>query len=136
MARMTYSQEIADEICIRLAGGESLRAICSSDRDDFMPCQSTVFKWLVENQAFAEQYARAREAQAEGYADEIVRIADGESKESDHNRDRLRVEARKWVAAKLLPKKYGDRVGIDLSADEDTLALLQAGRARAKEASA
>lgn len=109
-----YTQEIADEICTRLANGESLRAICNSDRDDFMPAMGTVLRWVGEKPEFRDQYARAREIQAESHADEIVTIADGDKfAEPDAvgvARDRLRVDARKWVASKLLPKKYGDKV--------------------------
>lgn len=104
-----YTAEIADEICTRLANGESLRAICGSERDDFMPHIGTVLRWVSQNNEFREQYARAREIQAETLADDIVTIADGQP-EGDVQRDRLRVDARKWVASKLLPKKYGDKV--------------------------
>lgn len=124
-----YTQEVGDAICERLADGESLRAICA---DDEMPNRATVFRWLGANEAFRDQYAHAREAQAEALADDIVSIADEEvtmvrsdkhnSRDDDGggntevvfdatavNRNRLRVDARKWVAAKLAPKKYGDR---------------------------
>jgi hypothetical protein len=72
---------------------------------------ATVFRWLAdeERQTFREQYARAREEQAECLADEIVGIADGDNEDADPQRDKLRVDARKWVAAKLKPKKYGDK---------------------------
>lgn len=117
----SYTQEMGDRICDRLAEGESLRAIC---RDDAMPAMSTVFKWLAQNADFAEQYARAREEQADALADEIVAIADetevraqGEGEDvvitldpTAIARNRLRVDARKWVAAKLKPKKYGDKL--------------------------
>lgn len=99
----TYSDKIVDAICSRLMDGESLQAIC---RSAGMPSRVTVLRWLGANEAFRTQYARAREAQAEALADEIVAIADDE--EGDVQRSRLRVDARKWVAAKLLPKKYGD----------------------------
>lgn len=119
-----YSQDLADEICNRLAGGESLRSIC---RDDGMPAQQTVYVWLNRDKAFQDQYARAREEQADTHADEIIAIAD-EDPEVNHIRDKdgnvvdikidsgyvayqkQRIEARKWTAAKLRPKKYGDRV--------------------------
>lgn len=100
-----FTQEIADAICERLAEGESLRKICLGDD---MPNKATVFRWLGLHQSFSDQYARAREEQAETLADEIVEIADG-NKDSDPQRDRLRVDARKWVASKLKPKKYGDK---------------------------
>lgn len=105
-----YSVVIADAICERLAEGESLRAICS---DNSMPCKAAVFRWLSERPEFADQYARAREEQAEALADELVAIADGPVGEDSAvltARDRLRVDARKWVASKLKPKKYGDRI--------------------------
>ena len=117
----TYSEAMADAICERLAMGESLRSIC---RDESMPAMSTVFKWLTQQEAFVEQYAHAREEQAEALADEIVAIADEAEVVTKHEgeevrlaldatgvaRNRLRVDARKWAASKLKPKKYGDRV--------------------------
>jgi hypothetical protein len=62
----------------------------------------------------------AREVQAETMADEIVSIADGtgmgvEERVALSARDRLRVDSRKWVASKLLPKKYGDKLQQEVS---------------------
>jgi len=117
-----YSDELADEICERLCNGESLREICSEDR---MPNRATVFRWLGKYESFSDQYARAREEQAQTLADEIVYIADNqvigqktvskatglEITEADMiEHRRLQIDARKWVAAKLLPKKYGDKI--------------------------
>lgn len=127
-----YTQEIADRICERLADGESLRAIC---RDDAMPATSTVCKWLSQFSDFAEQYARAREIQADTLFDEILEIADEGRNDSytdedgvertDYDviaRSKLRVDARKWMAGKLRPKKYGDRTNLAMS-DPDGNAL-------------
>lgn len=123
----TYSLEVADAICERLVLGESLRAIC---RDDDMPSISSVFKWLRENSEFSNQYARAKEEQADTLADEIVEIADEKEYEKVEfegvalavkfdstavARNRLRVDARKWAASKLKPKKYGDKVSQEIS---------------------
>lgn len=113
MARPSdFSREIADTICERLIEGESLRSIC---RDDEMPSASTVCRWLSNDEAFQEQYAHARELQADTLFDEIVDIADGrkallEGNDPDVQRDRLSVDARKWMAGKLRPKKYGEKV--------------------------
>lgn len=115
-----YSQELADYICERISDGESLRAICESDD---MPNRATVFRWLGKHQEFSDQYARAREEQAEALADEIVSIADqmppitdNGSTDSGHvSWQKNRVEARKWVASKLKPKKYGDKVQQEVS---------------------
>lgn len=115
-----FTQEIADAICERLALGESLRSVC---RDEAMPSQSMVFRWLAENQLFREQYARAREAQADSWADDILQISDDGSNDTyidgDGNertnqdviaRSRLRVDTRKWLMARMAPKKYGDKI--------------------------
>ena len=102
-----YSIEKAAEICVRLADGQSLRAIC---RKDDMPCLATVYVWLAKHPEFVEQYTRAKEDQGDTYADEIVDIAD--NVDEDANSRRVRVDARKWVAAKLKPKRYGDKVDL------------------------
>jgi hypothetical protein len=107
---LTQAQEVMDTICERIANGESLRAICKTKG---IPTTTTVKRWLRENEAFRAQYVRAREDQADFYADEIITIADSAE---DWSKARLQVDARKWVASKLLPKKYGDRV--QLSGDE------------------
>lgn len=116
----TYSDDVAATICQRLACGESLRAICLGDD---MPDRTTVYDWLFRMPDFASQYTRAREEQAETMADDIVAIADESYHDHDIDenghvrvnneaiqRSKLRVEARKWVAAKLKPKKYGDKI--------------------------
>lgn len=119
----TFTEEVADAICERIVNGESVRAIC---RDEGTPSMVTVFKWLRDFPSFAKQYALAKEMQAEALADEIIEIADdgtndwmmvnrGDNEAWVTNgealqRSRLRVDARKWAASKLLPKKYGDRL--------------------------
>lgn len=118
-----FSAEIADAICERLIGGESLRTICG---DDAMPAASSVFKWLRQHPDFAEQYARAREAQADALVEDIIEIADdgrsdfrvdgqgNERVDAEHiQRSRLRVDTRKWLMAKLAPKKYGDKIDLN-----------------------
>lgn len=119
-----YTPEIADLICERIADGESLRSICSEAE---MPSKSMVFRWLAAHDEFRDQYARAREAQADALADEMLDIADDgrndwmEAKDKDGavmgwrengeslRRSQIRLDARKWLASKLKPKKYGDR---------------------------
>ena len=116
-----YTDELAAEICRRIVEGESLTRIC---KDDDMPNVSSVYLWIIKNKDFSNMYAHAREDQADTYSDQIVDIGeevpmmvitdeDGKvTKRIDPagvNRNRLRVDARKWVAAKLKPKKYGDR---------------------------
>ncbi len=72
------------------------------------------------------QYARAREEQADFYADEIVTIADTEP---DAATARVRVDARKWVASKLKPKRYGDKLA--LGGADDLPAIRQEVQERA-----
>lgn len=131
-----YTQETVDIICERLADGESLRTICD-DKD--MPARSTVFRWLSLHKEFSDQYARAKEVQAEVLADELISIADDgrndwmERRDSDGEnigwrengealrRSALRFDTRKWVAAKLLPKKYGEKIAVGGSKDMDPI---------------
>ncbi|MFT3804968.1 MAG: terminase small subunit protein [Burkholderiaceae bacterium] len=103
-----YSSKLASTICERIAEGESLRQICA---DTGMPARSTVMRWINGHAEFRNQYALAREMQSELMADEIVGIADACLGDADSvHRARLRIDARKWLMAKLLPKKYGDRI--------------------------
>ncbi|WP_428562480.1 MAG: hypothetical protein ACP59X_21495 [Solidesulfovibrio sp. DCME] len=107
----TYSEDVADTLCQELMAGKSLRTICAVEG---MPSASTVYAWLRQYQEFAAQYARAREVQADVLADEILEIADSDL---DPNRARVMIDARKWLAGKLRPKKYGDRVELDHKVD-------------------
>lgn len=105
----TYNQETADAICERLMEGESLRSICLGDD---MPSLSTVMKWRVDNEAFSEQYAHARETQADVLADQVVHIADTAT---DPHLARLQMDARKWYAGKMKSKLYGDKQQVEHS---------------------
>lgn len=137
----TYTTEIAEAICTELAAGRSLRAICD---DEGMPHRDTVHVWLHQFHDFSDQYARARERQAEYFADEIIEIADTPMegvrvKETDRGtetitgdmveRSKLRVDARKWFASKVAPKKFGDKfiqehTGPNVGLLQPTMAIL------------
>ncbi len=119
-----YTEALAAEICRRLAEGETLRSLC---RDPTMPDKATVLRWLADKKKtdFREQYVYAREMQADALFDEALEIADDASgdwtedkdgkKVVDHEniqRSRLRVDARKWAAGKMAPKKYGDKLDL------------------------
>jgi len=101
-----YTDALAVMICQHIADGLSLRAIAEVEG---MPSKETVRRWLRDNPAFRAQYAVARDEQADVFAEEIVDIADTES---DSQKARVRIDARKWVASKLKPKKYGDKVAL------------------------
>jgi len=101
-----WSEVLADSICERIAQGESLVSICSSKP---MPAYRTVQDHLISNEEFSHRYARAREEQADHYADEIIAIADNAD---DPAKARLQIDARKWVASKLKPKKYSEKLAV------------------------
>lgn len=129
-----YSEEVAAEICSRIASGESVRSI---GRDPKMPAFQTIMLWLVDGKHndFLDQYAVARKIQAEALADEIFDIADdgsndwmerngkddapGYSANGEHiQRSRLRVDTRKWYLSKVLPR-FADKQ--ETTTDQDKL---------------
>lgn len=120
-----YTDELADAICERLCDGESLRSIC---RDEEMPHIATILRMIDRHDHFREQYTRAMAVRAETMAEEILDIADNGTNDTytdeegnektNHDviaRSRLRVDSRKWLASKLLPKKYGEKVTQDVN---------------------
>lgn len=124
MARPSiYSEELSQEICKRLSSGMSLRKICA---ESDMPNISTVMDWLSKNQTFSAQYARAREAQAETLADQIVDLVD---EEDDPAKARVRMDARKWFASKVAPKKYGDKITQEMTGDMSVTVITGVPRA-------
>ena len=129
MARpSSFTQEIADAICEGIAEGKSLRSMLREDES--LPASSTLFRWLAQNKEFSEQYARAREAQADVLFDEVLSIADDGLNDTYTDeegrvrtnvdviaRSKLRVDARKWMAGKLRPKVYGDKIQTEHSGE-------------------
>lgn len=122
---LTYP--MVNKICARLAEGESLRTICA-EKD--MPNKATVMRWLAANTEFRDQYARAREVQADFWAEQIIEISDTplEGTRTEDGKDgiktvredmlghrRLQVDTRKWLMARMAPKKYGDRLTQEVS---------------------
>ena len=124
----TYSDEIAAEICEAIASSEvGLSTICA--QNPHFPSPRTIYRWLDNERYdnFRQSYARAKAAQADNHADEIIAIADNTERDwevvNDDNgniigvkvdgehvqRSKLRIDARKWRAARLAPAKWGDR---------------------------
>lgn len=134
----TYTDDIARELLTRLAAGETLTAICA---DDHMPTRNAVHRWTVMPPAdvpksFRDEYARARELQAETYFDQVLEISDGAHQEAaliaeavaagedvtaraaayrqtylaEMAARRLRFDARRWVTARIAPWRYGDQI--------------------------
>jgi hypothetical protein len=106
MARPSdYTPELADNICSEIADGQSLRRLCEAEG---MPNRSTVLRWLNEHEDFAARYARAREAQGDVMDELILTVADSCTPENAAAA-RVKIDAYKWRASKLAPKRYGDR---------------------------
>jgi hypothetical protein len=118
-----YTVAVADRICRELADGRSLRAICLGGN---MPTKHSVFRWLQhpDRDDFRAQYARARELQADTFVDDMVDIADDVSNDTIEtesgeranaewiSRSKVRIETRRWIAARMAPKKYGDKLEV------------------------
>jgi hypothetical protein len=104
-----YSVEIADAICDRLIEGESLRKICA---DENMPGRATVLRWQNDNADFEAKCTRARVMQADLMDDLILDTAHKCTPETA-NADKVKISAYQWRAAKLLPKKYGERLDLN-----------------------
>lgn len=110
-------QTVRQEIFLRIMEGETVRQICAREG---MPCKSTVMNWLAADPEFRAGYAAAKALYAETLAEEIIEISDdgsadwvegedGKVLDPEHvQRARLRVDSRKWLAARLSPKRYGD----------------------------
>jgi len=115
--------ELKVEILRQLGAGRGLFAIC---KDKGMPERPTVLNWLSDDEKFRKDYATAREAGLDAMAEEIIDLSDDARGDIDEdgrpnhaavNRSRLQVDARKWIMSKIAPKKYGDRVGMELAGD-------------------
>ena len=114
-------KKIFKTICKRIMEGESLRDVL---KDSDMPTRATFYKWINESEDIQNKYARATTARADYVFDQILEIADKQGADMliidgvevvNHNviqRNRLQVDARKWIISKMNPKKYGEKVDI------------------------
>ena len=146
----TYSEETGNKICEIIAS--SNKSLTTISKELNIP-YGTIREWIRSNETFSINYARAKEDQADFLAEEILTIADDHTRDIqiieiapgvktesvDHEviqRSKLRVDSRKWLASKLRPKKYGDKM--DVTSDGEALSggvtdeqfnlLLQAAR--------
>lgn len=143
-----YDPDKAAEILDLLAKGLTLKEIC---RRDGMPPSSTVRSWALDDrEGFFAPYARAREIGCYELVDEIIEIADdaqndwmernaqGDEKagwQINHEhvqRSRLRIDTRKWVASKVLPKVFGDKVELGDESLEQLVSRLNESRNSAR----
>jgi hypothetical protein len=120
-----FTPEMGDRICAEIADGKSMRSIC---KEDWAPSRRVIFNWLRRYPEFKQNYDVACAERTESYVEELIEISDDGANDwmatndpdnpgyrfnGEHfGRSRLRVDTRKWIAAKMLPKKYGDKVAI------------------------
>lgn len=120
MGRPTgYCELTANQLLEQIAEGESLRSICL---DPEMPGLRTVFEWLDKHEDFRIKYARAREVQGDVMDDKILTVADNCTTETALA-DRVKIDAYKWRASKLSPKKYGEHQQIEHSGNVNVTSI-------------
>jgi|SRR5687768_6311312 len=118
--RIVRSEKLLNEIFDRIANGESLNKICS---EPGMPARKSFYEWVAEDETILRRYEFAMIMRADVYAEQTIEIADDsefDTRFDDEGREvvnheyitrsKLRVDARKWYASKLAPKKYGDKI--------------------------
>jgi len=117
----TYSLEIAKEICETITStSKGIKKLCRENKH--WPSHDTIYRWLNENREFSDLYARAKQNQIEIFIDEIIEISDDVTHDSSMNangqvitnheninRSKLRIDSRKWLASKLVPRVYGSK---------------------------
>lgn len=132
----TFTRDIANKVCGYLVEGMTLRQV---SRQDGMPGESTIRMWAANNagaeieeyEGFFAQYTRSRRVGYESMAEETIEISDDGSNDwmeregkTDYNGDavaraRLRVDTRKWLVSKALPKIYGDKTILTGGGEDD-----------------
>lgn len=123
-----FSESLAAKILERLAGGESLRAICS---EQGMPHRTTVARWMDEDTDFAAKCARAREEQAEFHHEEMDRLeAAIEAGALPAQAGSVILANKRWRMEKLKPKVYGARLAVDHGVQDNLAERLKAARER------
>lgn len=116
---LEYTKEMGDHIC-ELVSSTGYGLLKLTKLYPELPDKTTINRWRYRNESFRTQYAQAKITQADILAEECLEIADDSSRDSIYDKDgneicntefiarsRLRVDTRKWLASKLLPKQYG-----------------------------
>lgn len=138
----TYTKEMGDKICELVATNAcGINKIVEMNPE--LPTPITIHQWRLKYKEFAYNYAEAKRKQADLLAEDILNIADetinytyvdenGKVKRdaAAAQANRLRVDTRKWLASKLLPKIYGsveiDNLRLDNSKLQEEIARLRA----------
>ncbi len=125
-----YTKEKGALICERIATHDcGLPRLCAMYKD--MPGEMTIQRWRYENAEFRLKYAQAKMIQADLLAEQCLQIAEDSTPENV-GVDRLRVDTRKWLASKLLPKQYGDKLLLEQKTEENEQLKLELLTLRAK----
>lgn len=105
------SADVVTAVCERIANGESAEKILRELKISWG-------KWsghVAADTSAAEEYARAMQARTHLMAEEIIRLSDeSQVGVAFTAKAKLQVDARKWLMAKLMPKRYGEHVSVDL----------------------
>ena len=86
------------------------------------PSRDTVMDCVTGDAELATVYARARSSQADALFEKIVQIAE-DTKPEDANANRVKIDALKWVASKLAPRRYGDRLELEHSGEQPNVVV-------------
>ncbi len=138
--RIPYDADVASEICDRIAQGQGMREIC---QDASIPSRFVVYNWMAAEPTFYAAYARAREHQCDAWADDMREIADNASNdymeriakngEIEHvpnpetvQRSKLRIDTLKWLMSKYSPRRFGDKIDVNVSGSVEVSALSDA----------
>ena len=113
----TYTLELGNRICELISTSSiGLYTLCKNTKD--FPSPSTIRLWRLYNEEFSARYARAKLSQADILAEDCLDLADNSTSENS-TVDRLRIDTRKWLASKLLPKQYGDKMLLEQKTEEN-----------------
>lgn len=115
MSKIDWGDELIDRICDEVSSG---RSVAELSKEGWCPSQPSIYREMARNEDFADRMGKARAAQQEYEADNCVALADAATNE-DWQVVKLRIWARQWRAAKLAPKKYGDK--LDLTNSDNSL---------------
>lgn len=132
MSRPDYDQPaVVEAVCERLAGGESLSAVC---RAKGMPTLRTFLRWCEADDAVAGEYNRALQARAEWYSAEHDRIRKTAVDRDTSAAARVQLCGLEWQMSRMAPRRYGDRIDVAVDASFDLSAIIDRGRQRMLEA--
>lgn len=125
MLQIMYHDDMKDLVCKAVARLGSTRAVC---REPGMPDRMSIANWCEQDPEFSAKYARHKAVGIAEFVEETIEIADAEMDPTAVPQAKLRVETRRWLAERMLPKVYGVRSGLDLTNSDGTLQLDEAAR--------